>query len=453
MRYLQPIVCILLLITTPSTLLCSQISFPGISTKVKHSQGQIEDLCLMSYDQILNLLELIESGQLQKRCDFEDLERINQFLVFLAKAGGESNDIILQEDIAKLRAEENFYVYEIDEEYVVVPAVFYDQRKIVHCKNYWGAGWENTKAFIASHKKEIIIGAVIVVGVVTIVAVVGATTAVSAVASAGAVVADRLESEKEDSKKVAELQIEKSVSEIAANEPSVLKEVVFEKVESAKCLALEDQDLSFKEKAREMGAILTHEALDTVAELMSIVPQLQQEVIEFAEKILPAGSISEEMKHSVENYEKMVYAGHEKIDLAFATEQARFYSLENKTFRSDFYDIAALPPPGAFTEVTVDVKKLAQAGQILDRAELTKAGRSLVKKSYRDGSSYPKPVGAPEQINAHGQKMLDSILNHPEKITYERQHPKFGKIVEVIVPGKVGARFTADGEMIGFLEP
>ena len=76
-----------------------------------------------------------------------------------------------------------------------------------------------------------------------------------------------------------------------------------------------------------------------------------------------------------------------------------------------------------------------------------------MKHGYREGSSYPKPRGNPAQVNEHGQKILEEILNHPDRVVYERERLGFGKIIDVVVPGKYGARFTADGEMIGFLEP
>ena len=107
-----------------------------------------------------------------------------------------------------------------------------------------------------------------------------------------------------------------------------------------------------------------------------------------------------------------------------------------------------------FTKISFSTNKLAETGKAIDRAGFTKAGRGLMKHGYREGRAFPKPTGNPAQVNEQGQKVLESLLNHPEKIVYERPHPDFGKVIEVAVPGKGGARFTADGkEMIGFLEP
>jgi filamentous hemagglutinin len=72
---------------------------------------------------------------------------------------------------------------------------------------------------------------------------------------------------------------------------------------------------------------------------------------------------------------------------------------------------------------------------------------------YRKVTVFPKPLGNPAKVNEHGQKVLESILKSPEKVVYERPHPDFGRVLDVVIPGKGGARFTTDGEMIGFLEP
>ena len=56
-------------------------------------------------------------------------------------------------------------------------------------------------------------------------------------------------------------------------------------------------------------------------------------------------------------------------------------------------------------------------------------------------------------MNAHGQQVLESIVNHPERVIYERPHPDFGKVIEIVVPDKGGVRFTVEGNMVGFLEP
>ncbi len=76
-----------------------------------------------------------------------------------------------------------------------------------------------------------------------------------------------------------------------------------------------------------------------------------------------------------------------------------------------------------------------------------------MKHGYREGSIFPKPNGNPAQVNEQGQKMLESILNHPEKKVVYKTTSNFGEVMDVHAPGVGGARFNSSGEMIGFLEP
>ena len=77
-----------------------------------------------------------------------------------------------------------------------------------------------------------------------------------------------------------------------------------------------------------------------------------------------------------------------------------------------------------------------------------------MKHGYREGSIFPKPVGTPLEVNQHGQKVLESILNHPEKKVIQYKHKLHGPVIEIEAPQLGGIRFNGDGtEMIGFLEP
>lgn len=57
-------------------------------------------------------------------------------------------------------------------------------------------------------------------------------------------------------------------------------------------------------------------------------------------------------------------------------------------------------------------------------------------------------------MNTCGQKVLDEILNHPDKVIIRGYKPRFGDVLDIMVPDGRGVRFTKDGkEMICFLEP
>ena len=97
--------------------------------------------------------------------------------------------------------------------------------------------------------------------------------------------------------------------------------------------------------------------------------------------------------------------------------------------------------------------KLAEAGKVIDRSGLTKAGRALAKHGGREGSTFPKPKGTPAQINQQGQAILEKILNDPNKIVKIENSKRFGKIIDIEIPNKGGVRYNTNGEFITFIEP
>jgi hypothetical protein len=97
--------------------------------------------------------------------------------------------------------------------------------------------------------------------------------------------------------------------------------------------------------------------------------------------------------------------------------------------------------------------KLSQAGQIMDRGGLTKVGRALDKHGNRPGSVFPKVTGNPASKNIQGQYHLDDILTHPNSKISHRDHRDFGRVMDIEVPGRGGARFSRNGDFIGLLEP
>ena len=93
------------------------------------------------------------------------------------------------------------------------------------------------------------------------------------------------------------------------------------------------------------------------------------------------------------------------------------------------------------------------AGKVLDRKGLTKAGRALGKHGGREGSFFPKPTGNPVQINKQGQEILERILNHPNKKVSRYLFKQYGEIIDIKAPELGGLRYNIKGELIGFLEP
>ncbi len=67
-------------------------------------------------------------------------------------------------------------------------------------------------------------------------------------------------------------------------------------------------------------------------------------------------------------------------------------------------------------------------------------------------SVFPKPLGNPEQINLQGQKILESILNNPNKKIILGNYERYGDVIDIQVPNLGGVRYSKQGEFIGFLE-
>ncbi|OWW23528.1 hypothetical protein B4Q04_20235 [Zobellia sp. OII3] len=98
-------------------------------------------------------------------------------------------------------------------------------------------------------------------------------------------------------------------------------------------------------------------------------------------------------------------------------------------------------------------KNLLKVATILDKGGLTKIGRALQKHASRPGSKFPSVTGNVSNINAQGEKVLNSILTNPSSTTTVRHHGRFGEILEIKAPNGQGARFSKDGNtFIGLIE-
>jgi hypothetical protein len=106
---------------------------------------------------------------------------------------------------------------------------------------------------------------------------------------------------------------------------------------------------------------------------------------------------------------------------------------------------------------TASLGEMSHAGTFHDRGGLSKAGRALDKHGRRIDTVFPEAVGSVHEKNIQGQKILDEILNHPDKQVCFPDYltERYGfEVLDVFIPGKHGARFSRDGKkMIGFLEP
>jgi hypothetical protein len=101
--------------------------------------------------------------------------------------------------------------------------------------------------------------------------------------------------------------------------------------------------------------------------------------------------------------------------------------------------------PGLPIPQPADLSKL---GGVADKAGLTKAGRSLAKHTSdkRKGSkAFPEAKGTPAQINQQAQKVLDDILNDPDKVIKQRPGRPGDQLLQVHRPDGSGVIFKWNG--------
>ncbi|GAB4184732.1 MAG: hypothetical protein Tsb0015_01130 [Simkaniaceae bacterium] len=441
-----------------------------------------------TYDEIIQMLEDLESGELERRYSPMQLEKVNDYIATLAKEGILPNEFEEEYELAEdtydlMYGEDSVFqltrYLENSHEYMIIPAVLngYSGYDIIQCGKISKA-WKKTKKFCKKHKKAIIIGAVVVVAVTVVaVAIVSASSAsaasaaagtAGAAAGAGAGSSDFGHSESKEESPPVSAAPKETLPSVDTNEAPIMKAALDDHVASFKEFLLEDKaaqeatgskgwdEMSFGEKAREVGANVAHKALDEVTDLVKVFPQLCEEVKELGDRFLPESlklPASGEPVSLVENYENMVAKGHEAIDKVFSTDQAELFTAEARANDSmNNFAIGMIPLPGGIPKVFSNTNNLIKAGNAIDRAGFTKVGRGLMKHGYREGSGFPKPVGNPAQINAQGQRMLESILNHPEREYILYDSSRMGKTVDIYAPNIGGARYSLEGEFIGFLE-
>ena len=87
------------------------------------------------------------------------------------------------------------------------------------------------------------------------------------------------------------------------------------------------------------------------------------------------------------------------------------------------------------------------------RGGVTPAGRALQKHAARPGSAFAglASAGNAAQNARAGEAALRDILGRGNVFSY--RHQVFGDVVDVKIPNGRGARFSAAGDFIGFLEP
>ncbi len=339
-RHFNLLVNTVLLFTVPSTSLYPQ----GNSLQVT-PQTQIIDYeteltknnYAPTYDELINFLHEIESGEIENKCTTrEDVERIKNFLVFLARKGalpdGSEESLSLEDDIEELlHGDDDFYEdifpFRAPTEYrfLITPSILSERRKIVYGKHktWLSKQLDHITNFAKKHEKELIVAAVVVVAVAAVVVaavVVGTTAGAAAASAAGAAASsDSGTSDKNEQKDSVSSVPSNSLPMIgAADETSILKSAVEDQIPSFKenimqqqffqpaSLASQNQELSWEENGRALGSLFAHDSFNNIQNQFPCHPRFFQEVQNFDSN------------------------GHTEIDQKFSTDYTHLYANPEK---------------------------------------------------------------------------------------------------------------------------
>lgn len=365
MRKLRIFTSSMLLVTTPSMLVYPHDTLMRATLQVQrvNDEEEVTERDYMPcYDDILRLLEEIESGELEKKCGPEELEKIKHFVAFLAKEGALPDDsedsLSLDEDIEELlNGDDNGYEDGIsfvtpgEYRYLIVPNVVQGQYEVVLCKSWVQKQCKHVKKFAKKHKKALIIGAVVVVATVTIVVAIAAassatagtaaTGAAGAAALAGAAAGAPDSHHQSDKKNRQENSAPTSVAAdiplgmIATQEAPTLKSTIDDKISSFKEDIVEnkffqstnpskEQGLSWEENGRALGSLFAHDSYNNLQNELPYHPGLAKE----------AQDINTKYNFSVPTWDQRAVSGHPEIDRKFSTDYSYLYS--NPTQEVDF---------------------------------------------------------------------------------------------------------------------
>ncbi|MCI0382769.1 MAG: tetratricopeptide repeat protein [Chlamydiae bacterium] len=324
MRICKSIINSLLLFTIPSAPLYPQTENPQVEESPTEKFPFSDRL--FSYDDVLKLLDEIESGEAEEKYTPEELERITQFIVFLAREGllpGEDAQE-LEKDIMDLLYGENdeenefFYSFNYRYDHAIIPIVF----KVIPCRGWLKKKLDKVKRFVKEHKKAIIIGTAIVVATAVVIGVaVAATAGAAAVGTAGAASSpdhDKKGKTKPEEKTSVPLPL---VATNNMQEAPMLKSLLDYETSTFKENLVSEQffqpnQLSLQENGRALGSLFAHDAFTDLKNYITEYPPLSQEI----------QNIGLQNRYSMPTGN-----GHQEIDRKFSTDYAHQFDPNKET--------------------------------------------------------------------------------------------------------------------------
>ena len=245
-----------LIVTTPTINGYPSSDIPLISIQ---KPSAIPDLQRLSYDEIVDLLALIESDSFEEKCSIDELDQVNRLLSVLAIEGAAEDEKV---DVAIAATS----LFQTDDSqyacWTVQPAIFRNgSADIVLCKSWFKKQWDQTRKFVQKHKKAIIIGAIVVVAVTVVVV---AAVAISSTAAAGAAASGIVASA--------------SAAQQKPPHTSSLEEQISTFKETVAQNQLDCSGISIEENGRMVGSLFTHQTVDLLMNQIRENPHLGDEL-------------------------------------------------------------------------------------------------------------------------------------------------------------------------------
>jgi hypothetical protein len=355
-----------------------------------------------TYDDILDLLDELECDEPEEEYSLEELRDINNFIALLARQGVLPHETFereaIENDIEELLNEsEALFDYQCasfyEDDYSINLAIFSGKRDIFLCKSWASKQWHQTKKFVKKHKKAIIIGAAVVVAATVVVCAVVAVSSAAAVAAVGAAGAAAA-FEKTPSKQTGQGPPQDPIETVAISNFEVIQQVpeIKETIEECtlsmkesikeEAIPFNEQSRSFAEQARDLGALLAHQALDAVAMGPHYLVKVRDEIVEI---FYNTGSGNSHLNPHLcpesleENYLELVAVGHEKIDQIFCTEMTEIAAAINN---DDKILKISLPPPltgGALSQVAVNGNRIPKT--LVSNVRGWKVGQDITNRT------------------------------------------------------------------------
>ncbi|MCH9621354.1 MAG: hypothetical protein S4CHLAM20_07740 [Chlamydiia bacterium] len=324
---------------------------------------QTDTKLAFTYDDIMTFVDRIEKGDYDNSYSDVEKTKINQLIAVLASQGALpdiSDKTKIENEIAiLLDHKENPLEIAFNErnfEFYSTLLLDLSSKRMSYLRRIgWVSNaWERTKKFISDHKKEIAIGAIVVVATaaVTVVAVCVSGASAAAIAAGEVACAGSVSQTKKKKTEIANL-FPHSMSK--ANELAVMEinsEEIQEKVNEMmgdflesipnqishdeKALGDSMDSLSLIEHHRQMTAYCMHEFFNAVADRYSFVPWVCDGLNKVVEKHFPGktlGGLSGLFMSGIdvnEHYEKLVLILHEGIDFLYGTSHAKAFTPEAK---------------------------------------------------------------------------------------------------------------------------